>query len=339
MDDKYFINFSNKIKWLNFFFTITVVAMHCVRVWEMYYGMSNSVISNIYVELESKAMTFFFFMSGFWFFSKYMNSSYFGTIEKKIHSIIIPYIFWAALKIIIVQLWSFISTKQFKYSLLECVKGLLFVRIGSLNLDPLNGPLWYLIRIMSYFIVSPILYYLIKDEFSGVISLFVLRMISASYGYYTFGGWLFVFCFGAYIGLHYRDKLIRMANKVKGISMTLILVLYFIFVHYSDYIGSFTPIKMFDSAFEIIIILCMIIFSKNPSYGMKHSNYSFLLYCSHIIWIPFLVKIVHSVVGNTLDEGICQSIVLLICCFVVAIMYLLLRKFTPKIYRVLVGGR
>ena len=38
MDFDAFKNFSNKIKWINLFFIITVVAMHCVREWETYYA-------------------------------------------------------------------------------------------------------------------------------------------------------------------------------------------------------------------------------------------------------------------------------------------------------------
>jgi hypothetical protein len=38
MDFDAFKNFSNKIKWINLFFIITVVAMHCVREWETCFG-------------------------------------------------------------------------------------------------------------------------------------------------------------------------------------------------------------------------------------------------------------------------------------------------------------
>lgn len=339
MDNSNFINFSIKIKWFNLFFTITVVAMHCVRIWEMYYGVSNSVISNIYIELEQNAMTFFFLMSGFWFFINYTKSSYLEKIQKKVHSIIVPYIIWGLLKIIVVQLWSLISTKQLKYSFFECIKSLLFLRVGSISFDPLNGPLWYLIRIMSYFIVAPILYCLIKNELVGIISLFVLKVISSSYGYYTFGGWLFVFCLGGYIGLHYSDDIIKMANRAKGISIPFVLIIYSLFVHFNFNINLLLPMNNNDSIFSIIIILCLIIFSKNPSYEMCHSNYSFLLYCSHVIWITFFVKIVHTLLGNNIDSGISQSIVLLTCCMLVAFLYLLLKKFMPNFYRILVGGR
>lgn len=339
MENSSFNNFSNKIKWFNLFFTITVVAKHCVRIWEMYCGVSNSVISDFYIELEQNAMTFFFLMSGFWFFINYTKSGYLEKIQKKVHSIIIPYILWGGLKIIVVQLWSLISTKQLKYSLPECIINLLFIRVGTISFDPLNGPLWYLIRIMSYFIVAPILYCLIKNEFIGIISLFVLKAISSSCGYYTFGGWLFVFCLGGYIGLHYSDQIINMANRIKGISIPFALMLYSLFVHFNSDINLLLPIDINDSIFSIIIILCLIIFSESPSCEMRHSNYSFLLYCSHVIWITFLVKIVHTLLGNIINSGICQSMVLLMCCIFVAFLYFLLKKFMPNLFRILVGGR
>jgi hypothetical protein len=55
-----FKNFSNKIKWINLFFIITVVAMHCVREWETYYGSSDSMISSFLINLEVYAMACFF---------------------------------------------------------------------------------------------------------------------------------------------------------------------------------------------------------------------------------------------------------------------------------------
>lgn len=54
-----FKNFSNKIKWINLFFIITVVAMHCVREWETYYGSSDSMISSFLINLEVYAMACF----------------------------------------------------------------------------------------------------------------------------------------------------------------------------------------------------------------------------------------------------------------------------------------
>lgn len=58
-----------------------------------------------------------------------------------------------------------------------------------------------------------------------------------------------------------------------------------------------------------------------------------------MIWMAYLVKTVNAMLGKWLDEGVCQVIVVLACGFVVAIIYLVLKKFTPGVYRVLAGGR
>ena len=334
-----FGNFSNKIKWINLFFSITVVAMHCVRVWEMYYGKSDSVISFLFVYLETFAMTFFFLMSGFWLFYSYGKYNYFEMIKKKIHSVFMPYILWGVLKVITVQIWSLIEKRQLKYSMLDSVKNLLFIKIGPISFEPLNGPVWYLIRIMSYFIVAPILYYLIKDKLTGIISLFVLVTISSMFGYYTFGRWLFVFCFGGYMGLHYKETIIKASNRLQGIPVIIILFIYIALCALYPYLNMCEIIKKCDNIIEIVVILSVIIFWKNPSTEMKHSNYSFILYCSHIIWITFLAKITHSLLNDFINAGICQSIILLSCCLIVAVMYLMLRRFSPVLYKLLVGGR
>lgn len=339
MDFDAFKNFSNKIKWINLFFIITVVAMHCVREWETYYGSSDSVISSFLINLEVYAMACFFMMSGFWLFYEYEKYTYFEMIRKKIYSILVPYILWGVLNLIIVQAVSLVETGQMKYSALDSIKSLLFIQIGTINFQPLNDPLWYLIRIMTYFIVAPVLYYLIKNKVVGAISLLVLAMASSSFGYYSFGRWLFVFCFGGYIGLHYKENIIKAANRSRGISLTFTLLIYIALCALYPYFNRYELLKNSDDVIAIIIILGIIILGKNPSIQMRHSNYSFMLYCSHMIWMAYLVKIVNAMMGKWVDEGICQGIVVLVCGFGVAIIYLVLKKFMPGVYRVLAGGR
>ena len=339
MDFDAFKNFSNKIKWINLFFIITVVAMHCVREWETYYGRSDSAISSFLINLEVYAMACFFMMSGFWLFYEYEKYTYFEMIRKKVYSILIPYIFWGALNLIIVQAESVIETGQLKYSVLDSIKSLLFIQIGTINFQPLNDPLWYLIRIMTYFIVAPVLYYLIKNKVVGAISLLALAIVSSSFGYYSFGRWLFVFCFGGYIGLHYKENIIKAANRPRGISLTFTLLIYIALCALYPYFNRYELLKNSDDVIAIIIILGIIILGKNPSIQMRHSNYSFMLYCSHMIWMAYLVKIVNAMMGKWVDEGICQGIVVLVCGFGVAIIYLVLKKFMPGVYRVLAGGR
>ena len=123
-----FKNFSNKIKWINLFFIITVVAMHCVREWETYYGSSDSMISSFLINLEVYAMACFFMMSDFWLFYEYEKYTYFEMIRKKIYSILVPYILWGVLNLIIVQAVSLVETGQMKYSALDSIKSLLFIQ-------------------------------------------------------------------------------------------------------------------------------------------------------------------------------------------------------------------
>lgn len=142
------------------------------------------------------------------------------------YSNFVPYILWGVLNIIVVQVVSLVETGQLKYSVLDSVKSLLFIQIGTINFQPLNDPLWYLIRIMTYFVVAPVLYYLIKNKVVGAISLLAMAIVSSSFGYYSFGRWLFVFCFGGYIGLHYKENIIKAANRLRGISLAFTLLIY-----------------------------------------------------------------------------------------------------------------
>ena len=150
---------------------------------------------------------------------------------------------------------------------------------------------------------------------------------------------LVVFCFGGYIGLHYKENIIKAANRPRGISLAFTLLIYIALCALYPYLNAHEMIKKDIDIIAIIIVLGIIILGKNPSIEMKHSNYAFMLYCAHMILMPFLVKIVGLILGNWLDEGVCQGIVVLVCCFIVAAIYLGLKKFTPGVYRVLAGGR
>lgn len=329
---------------MNLFFILTVVSMHCVRTWEMYYGSSDSVISFFLINLEVYAMAFFFMMSGFWLFYDYGKYNYIEMLKKKVRSIFIPYILWGLLKLITVQAEALIETGQMKYSLLDSIKSLLFIQIGTINFQPLNDALWYLIRIMSYFIVAPILYYLIKGKKVGIVSLLALTTVSSLFGYYSFGRWLFAFCFGGYMALHYKEKMIIATNRPKGIPIVFTLVIYIVLCAMYPYFNRYEMIKDNADIIAIMLALFILTLGRNPSVEMRHPNFAFMLYCSHMILITFLVKAVNLLPDDLRKsglkkEGIGQSIVILICCLMVGILYFMLKKFTPRIYRLLVGGR
>lgn len=215
-----FKTFSNKMRWLNLFFSITITIMHVESIYvSLWSDEPRPLISHIMNTSSYCAMYFFFFASAFWFFYDYDNKKYFQKLKARIKSILVPYLFWNLAKISFVQLKlsPLIANKTFKYSIKETLLNFCFIQNRAISLMPLNGPLWYLPRIFSYFVFAPILYLLLKNKIVGLVTLVVLSATTIC-GYYTWPGWIFVFSLGAYIALNFKQELINLFSKnvVKG---------------------------------------------------------------------------------------------------------------------------
>lgn len=151
-------------------------------------------------ELFSFAVPLFFIISGFLFFHNYENSvnGYATKLKHRAFSLLVPYVVWAALSgLLIVAL-----------SQVELLKNLPEIQKYSEPLpnffvyfiNPPAEPLWFIRQLMLYSILSPLLYFLIKN-LKGIILVIFCALWAFNLNYIIDCSGLFFFSVGASLAL------------------------------------------------------------------------------------------------------------------------------------------
>lgn len=349
--------FSDKMTSLNLFFMLALASMHVVSIWELYYT-SRDAVSDFMAGVCYSSMSYFFFMSGFWLFRRYAQKDYLNILIKKAKTLIIPFFAWGAIKIVATEVIGLLRGEGLKYSVGEAFRMLFFAHIGHINMSPLNGPLWYLARLFTYIVCAPLIYFFLKNKYTGLISLVLLAVGTIRCDYYGWLGWIFVFSLGAYIGIHYEQELIRFATCSFGyiqkhivkssVAKDLLIIgciaLYLLMWKICVSIPGITFLNFSDRPFRQL--LCVFVPSIILPYiggGNSSRQYSFMLYCSQAILGTWLVQIVHKVadhipfVGES--TGIQQTIVWTLMVSLVYLFWKIGKKLFPGLLTFVAGGR
>lgn len=158
----------------------------------------------------------------------------------------------------------------------------------------INGVLWYIVRLLSYMIIAPIIYYICKHKISFIITELILIFIKFYYNqsYSSFAYWLVVFIIGAYVGLNYSEKFSRIlctTHKNKTWCVIFSLIIYVIYVtiffelnntysHYSEFI-----LYVFRLLSVFIISYCVYLLPDLPKAKNIIIHSPFFIYCSQFI--------------------------------------------------------
>ncbi|SFO21935.1 Acyltransferase family protein [Pseudobutyrivibrio sp. UC1225] len=219
---------SNKLKFYNWILTIGVVAYHSNL--NSGYDISNTILNvkilNVYNEIISILGIFvmynFFFLSGFWF---WRGISTIHDVKKKylkrVYTVLQPYLMWTIVILLFERIFSYnnVSTINFR-SLCDIF-----------FLDPIDGPLWYLLALMIIQSFSPIIYFISKNKKIFIIfTMFIICYISLRIMGYVptiiaFNNWWWyghMICYlpsyflGALVGLYYSDIILKReyTNKI-----------------------------------------------------------------------------------------------------------------------------
>ena len=210
-------NLSYKITFLNFFFTMCIV-IHHLNISGMYQNNGAAkLIINFISLLGYPAMTFFFFTSGFLFFYNLNDfNKYINKLISRIRTLIIPYILWNIITIAVFKIVGISNGVTF-------YKNMLLIN-GE---GPINGPLWYIFRLVTYIIfISPIwlliFNYNFKEKYKNeilkyinifFIFLLIIYNIVTKPSYYSFIYWLPIYLFGGFCSKYYLSFFNNMADK------------------------------------------------------------------------------------------------------------------------------
>ena len=299
----------------------------------------SELINYDYKLLAFFGLSFFFSVTGFLLFYGLNYRNYLKKIERRVHSLLIPYLIWQALVLI----------KDLcigrRYEILDVL-----LRTFGLELWPLNGPLWYVyVVFLLALLLSPVLLLMFSSKRSAWISTFAMLIlirflkqtsiepvrIVVSYGLFSrILTYLPAYMIGAYYGRFYEKN--RMPESMVY-SLAVVLFAYLLDFKIS---GFFTDMVVMTLPMVLIFIFPSIPKLENR----KIYGYTFLIYALHH---PFIVDL-----KGYIDEGMAlipipvtilnifeHMLILAVSVLLAAGLSKLLEKLSPKILAVITGGR
>jgi len=209
------------ISWMRFPLIFMIVLLHCYCAidahghhhffqWVYPFGLL----------LGETGVPAFFFISGFLFF--YSSKTYSQKIKSRIHTLLIPYLFWnGSILLAYILLWKMgnpmmiIGKSIADYGLEDYVRA--FIDRGSWdsgNGVPMLCPYWYIRNLMVICLFSPIIYYGIKYlKWIPVLALFIW-WVSIPYNGMIASSLLF-FSIGAYLSIEQENPIaVLQKNKI-----------------------------------------------------------------------------------------------------------------------------
>lgn len=299
----------------------------------------SELINYDYKLLAFFGLSFFFSVTGFLLFYGLNYRNYLKKIERRVHSLLIPYLIWQALVLI----------KDLcigrRYEILDVL-----LRTFGLELWPLNGPLWYVyVVFLLALLLSPVLLLMFSSKRSAWISTFAMLIlirflkqtsiepvrIVVSYGLFSrILTYLPAYMIGAYYGRFYEK------NKMPESMVYSLAVVLFAYLLDFKISGFFTDMVVMTLPMVLIFIFPSIPKLENR----KIYDYTFLIYALHH---PFIVDL-----KGFIDEGLAwipipvtilnifeHMLILAASVLLAAGLSKLLEKLSPKILAVLTGGR
>lgn len=340
-EEKYSL-FSNKLRFLNLFFVLTIVSHHV-----SYMAGGTDKIIALMRNAGGGAMAWFFFSSAFWYFGDYSFENAETRIRKRISTLVVPYMFWNCIKILFITKLDF--TQGFLTGMKQFFDSFFFIYYDEENvMMPASAPLWYIVRLMSYFLIAPSLYLILKNKKLGLISIVIAFFMTKDGAYYSFSGWLVIFMLGAFTAIHYKKKFVELLTRfcIGGGKYHIVGTIGFFIVY-----AAVSVLWLWFSSLSIpicrgCVYLIGLLMALVPILFFKVVNaksvaaYSFVIYCSHDTLIYALNPLICALNRYiAFDYGV-HGILLMLSILIVCVGGCkLLSKYWKQGYVFLTGGR
>lgn len=295
------------------------------------------------------AVPCFFLFSGYFFFLKIETLDsrvYIKQIEKRLYTLLIPYLLWNLLFVFVVLL------KNYIFSTLGRTPDDMYIQIQQSSLydifwrDPFVFPLWYLRDLICMVVLSPVFYLLFKyTKGLGLLLIVILYLMVWESNVPGLSTTAFMFFgIGAFTGMNRMDLTAFWGNyripKLLIAVLFLGLATYFAVTHYYEFfIRFFIP-------FGIIATLGLgNLLAKMPRlkpHLLRLSSSVFFIYAVHEIYIINWLKGGFSKLSFSFTgwgKLVAYFAIPVLCLLICFCLYKFMEKVLPGLLRVLTGGR
>ena len=350
---------SRKIKIVSFFAILCVVFQHAINFTgyidpsSTYIGQmqANTIFQYVFgYGFARPAVALFFLLSGFLFFRNYSLGKTLTKFGSRFRTLFIPYILWNAIGILVVLLAQSVGEFSSLYTGVLSGKSLMeYIQI-IIN-HGVSFQLWFLWDLMLYTLLAPLFYIVLRySNILFLIPLYILWILQVPLPpvfAFAYRGGLF-YLLGAYIAMYgvYIPK-----EKVKPIArLSFIFWITMLVIKTSIAFGMIPSEWMKLSQIDnmaIVMGIATIWFGYDKIASSKIVNvllaatpFTFFLYASHE---PFLEIVKQAGVRITGRSD--ASLLLLYGASIVLVSFvtmgcgMLVKRFVPKFYSLLTGGR
>lgn len=344
---------SGKIRYIGFIMTCFVVVHHCPELEDIF--ALNSIDYTIkhcfdvlFNSFASVAMSWFFAITGFLLFVDFSMEKYPTKIKKRISTLFVPYLLWQLIFLIL----EFVDTQQL-ISLGELLRRIfLFVRW------PVCGPLWYVYTIFLLALLSPPLYYIVRNKkigWTAILAIIILlRLLGriddptvqkvVNHGYVpNIINLLPAYLAGAFYGFHYKaGKADCLHHLLSGLIIAFVLEGW-LTGFFAELCVRFMPIAILYLLPPVNVPERI----RNRKF-MQVYKLSFLVYALHIRWVAklhapvmdiYMRSIGRLTMSTALGTVLMNIIYLSVCIAGAALIHWALSKKAPRLLALLTGGR
>lgn len=331
---------SDNIRIASLLCTLMVIFRHS-RNLIAFWGTENisntcSFIENGMSTLTEVAVTYFFLVSGFFFFrSNYCKKTEYGAMMiKKGKTLLAPYIIWNIVGFVVLWLaGSWVNDNPTSVnSLAEFFEGLL--------LSDYDGPLWYVRNLMMMMVFAPIygwLFQMNKPILYGVVGIgLFLWWWPVDCAWYSSEGFLFFFLGGVI-----RQNQIIWDKRLTLAPLTILSCLWIVVCFFHP-LWSVWMNKL-ATLIGIICVWSWLTFMPNYSFKawmLNISSFAFFIYVTHIFVIKTLkLLIAHFYPQQEVVALLAYFLLPLVTFFVLVWIGLLWKKLSYTSYSICMGGR
>jgi surface polysaccharide O-acyltransferase-like enzyme len=281
------------------------------------------------------------------FFNNFSIKSYKQKVSKRFYTLFVPYVFWSFLTVLIYFILQSIPGVQHFFKNTFIANYTIFELFNITWINPRNFPLWFLRDLMLLVILSPIIFYFIKNHtklyFIVIVFLwFAITQSPVEFSYYKTEPILF-FSLGAYISLLNNSIL---SIKLNDRKLLLLFIIYFILLFSKTIIITLYDINyLFLHKFSILIGIVLFWFLLDTNLTKNKlllflSKFTFLYYVFHEPGLKILKKSFYSILGKTPLSSIILYVLLPI--FIISLLTILgiiMKKYIPKTTKIITGNR
>lgn len=352
---------------------------YCLNIHGVIHGLENPewffLIVYIISELLPRiGVPLFFIISGFLFFYRkdFDKGVYTQKLKTRIRTLLTPFVLWNAIAIIW-QLKRFLPGASLFYRPVVEVQ-LSFVRIintflcnvdnrgifiGPLSPEPvkgpcpIDGPLWYVRELMVMAVLSPIIYWLLKKSRQwfvivlGLIWFFSSVILPRGNYAYIYMGMLttplFFFSLGAYYSI-FKENIVLSFRKFKYAPLVYIPFAVADIctrgLACNEYIGN---VGILVGVVVAVVLVSYLLEFGKVKVSASLANSSFFIFAFHRIFIDdvgkFAFTMLHIPENNPYAMLALYLAVPILTILVCLALYMLLKRYAPKVCSLLTGGR